>query len=98
MVWRAAKYFYFSPEMFTKLPKSDVLLRIFVKMTQKIQVLLYILHKSASHTPLPAHMLFATCLQVIVCGYKTGRGWVHAVVCDNKTGRGCLHKLKTLSI
>jgi len=26
--------------MFTNLPKSDVLLKIFVKMTQKIQILL----------------------------------------------------------
>jgi len=46
-----AKTFYFSPKMFTKLLKSDVLPKIFVKMTQKIQILLDILHKSASQTP-----------------------------------------------
>jgi len=46
-----AKTFYFFQEMFTKLPISDVLPKIFVKMTQKIQILLHILHKSVSHTP-----------------------------------------------
>jgi len=32
--------------MFTKLPKSDVLPKVFVKMTQKIQILLDIFNKS----------------------------------------------------
>jgi len=33
--------------MFSKFPKSDILLKIFVKMTPKIQILLDILHKIA---------------------------------------------------
>jgi len=61
--------------------KSDVLPKIFVKMTQKIQILLDIFNKSALRIILPA------CLHAIVSGYKTGRGWVHAVVGGNKTGR-----------
>jgi len=44
---KMAKAFYFSPEMFTKLPKSDVLHKMFVKMTQKIIILLDIFNKSA---------------------------------------------------
>jgi len=71
------------------LPKSDILPKIFVKMTQKIHILLDILQKSASQPPLPTHMLSVTCLHAVVCGCNTGRGWVHAVVCGNKTGRGC---------
>jgi len=46
-----AETFYFSPKMFTKLPKSDVLPKIFVKLTQKIQIFLDILHKNVSQTP-----------------------------------------------
>jgi len=53
--------------MFTKLPKSDVLLKIFVKMTQKVQILLDIFNKSA------LRIILSTCLHVVVCGYKTGR-------------------------
>jgi len=67
--------------MFTKLPKSDVLPKIFVKMTQNVQILLDIFNKSA------LRIILSVCLHVVVCGYKTGRGWVHAVVCRNKTGR-----------
>jgi len=67
--------------MFTKLPKSDVLPKIFVKMTQKVQILLDIFNKST----LP--IILFSCLHAVVCGYKTDRGWVHAVVCGNKTGR-----------
>jgi len=57
--------------MFTKLPKSDVLPKIFVKMTQKIQILLDILHKSASQTPatyayIVCTRLFAVIRQVAV--------------------------------
>jgi len=33
--------------MFTKLPKSDALPKIFIKITQKIQILLDIFNKSA---------------------------------------------------
>jgi len=50
------KTFYFSQEMFTKLPKYDVLPKNFVKMTPKNQIFLDILHKSASQTPLPTQM------------------------------------------
>jgi len=67
--------------MFTTLPKSDVLPKIFVKITQKIQILLDIFNKSA------LRIILSACLHAVVCCYKTGRGWVHAVVCGNKTGR-----------
>jgi len=67
--------------MFTILPKSDVLPKIFVKMTQKIQILLDTFNKSA------LRIILSACLHAVVCGYKTGRGWVHAVVCGNKIGR-----------
>jgi len=67
--------------MFTKLPKSYVLPKIFVRMTQKIQILLNIFNKKA------LRIILSACLNAVVCGYKTGRGWVYAVVCGNKTNR-----------
>jgi len=44
--------------MFIKLPKSDVLPKIFVKMTQKIQILLDILQKCLSH---PRYLRYVVC-------------------------------------
>jgi len=52
---------------FTKLPKSDVFPKIFVKITQKIQILLDIFNKSALRIILSAR------LHAVVCGNKTGR-------------------------
>jgi len=46
-------------------------------MTQKIQILLDIFNKSA------LRIILSACLHAVVCGYKTGRDWVHAVVCDS---------------
>jgi len=82
------KLFTFRRKCFTKLPKSDVLSKIFVKITQKIQILLDILNKSA------LLMILSVCLHAVVCDYKTGHGWVPQLSAVTKQ----VAKLKTFSI
>jgi len=74
--------------MFTKLPKSDVLPKIFVKMTQTIQILLDIFNKSALRILLPER----------VCLRLQDRSWLDARGCLRKQKRSQVAKLKTLSI
>jgi len=68
--------------MFTKLPKIDVLFKIFVKMTQNIQILLDILHKSVSQTP-------TTYAYYIVCDLSA-RGCLRLQDRSRLDARGCL--------
>jgi len=68
--------------MFTNLPKSDVLPKIFVKLTQKFKFC------STFSTKVP--YAYTVCdLSVRGClRLQDGlRDWVHAVVCGNKTCR-----------
>jgi len=64
--------FYFSPEMFTKLPKSDLCPRFLLKLLKKFKFCSTFCTKVPPRPPLPTHMSSATCLHAIVCSNKTG--------------------------
>jgi len=88
--------------MFTKLPKSDVLPKIFVKMTQKIQILLDIFNKSV------LRIILSACLHAVVCGNKTSREtknalYLNEILHEKPCGfplvrvRGCVLHKQTLT-